>query len=257
MPTGAITAHIDVALVVLYLFWAFFAGLIYYLRREDQREGYEKEPLEGDFLSIVVPTVPQPKAYHLDGGKIKLAPDYVPDDREVKAVPVATFEGAALEPTGNPLVDGVGPAAYAEREDVPETNFEGKPKIQPLRAIPSYFIAEGDDDPRGMVVISRDGVVVGTVKDAWVDIAEALIRYLEVDVDASIAPARSVLVPINFTFINGYARSIGVPAINASQYKLVPGLAKRDVVTKLEEDKISAYFAGGAMYADTASAAAG
>ena len=42
-PTGAITSHIDVAQVVLYAFWIFFAGLIFYLRREDRREGY---PLE-------------------------------------------------------------------------------------------------------------------------------------------------------------------------------------------------------------------
>ena len=40
MPTGAITGYIDVAQLVLYAFWIFFAGLIFYLRREDKREGY-------------------------------------------------------------------------------------------------------------------------------------------------------------------------------------------------------------------------
>ena len=40
MRTGAITGYIDVAQLVLYVFWVFFAGLIYYLRREDKREGY-------------------------------------------------------------------------------------------------------------------------------------------------------------------------------------------------------------------------
>ena len=40
MPTGAITSYIDVAQLVLYAFWLFFAGLIFYLRREDKREGY-------------------------------------------------------------------------------------------------------------------------------------------------------------------------------------------------------------------------
>ena len=29
METGAITQYIDVAQIVLYMFWAFFAGLIY------------------------------------------------------------------------------------------------------------------------------------------------------------------------------------------------------------------------------------
>ena len=45
MGTGAITSYIDVAQVALYSFWVFFAGLIYYLRREDKREGY---PLVSD-----------------------------------------------------------------------------------------------------------------------------------------------------------------------------------------------------------------
>ena len=45
MSTGAITPYIDVAQIALYAFWVFFAGLIYYLHREDKREGY---PLESD-----------------------------------------------------------------------------------------------------------------------------------------------------------------------------------------------------------------
>ena len=35
MATGAITGYVDVAQIVLYVFWAFFAGLIYYLLREN------------------------------------------------------------------------------------------------------------------------------------------------------------------------------------------------------------------------------
>ena len=38
-----VTSYIDFAQISLYVFWIFFAGLIYYLRREDKREGY---PLE-------------------------------------------------------------------------------------------------------------------------------------------------------------------------------------------------------------------
>ena len=40
MGKGAITQYVDVAQIVLYLFWIFFAGLIYYLIREGHREGY-------------------------------------------------------------------------------------------------------------------------------------------------------------------------------------------------------------------------
>jgi photosynthetic reaction center H subunit len=41
---GAITSYIDIAQVVLYLFWIFFFGLIIYLHREGKREGYPLLP---------------------------------------------------------------------------------------------------------------------------------------------------------------------------------------------------------------------
>jgi photosynthetic reaction center H subunit len=43
--TEPIVGTIDLALVSLYAFWLFFAGLIYYLQTENMREGY---PLEDD-----------------------------------------------------------------------------------------------------------------------------------------------------------------------------------------------------------------
>ncbi|TNY03226.1 photosynthetic reaction center subunit H, partial [Escherichia coli] len=70
MQTGAITGYIDVAQLVLYAFWIFFAGLIVYLHRENKREGY---PLESDrSRSISVqgwPAVPEAKTYRLANGE--------------------------------------------------------------------------------------------------------------------------------------------------------------------------------------------
>ena len=45
MGRGAITQYIDVAQMVLYVFWVFFAGLVFYLLYESKREGF---PLESD-----------------------------------------------------------------------------------------------------------------------------------------------------------------------------------------------------------------
>lgn len=60
MQTGAITGYIDVAQLVLYAFWIFFAGLIVYLHRENKREGY---PLESDRSRAITvqgwPAVPE------------------------------------------------------------------------------------------------------------------------------------------------------------------------------------------------------
>jgi photosynthetic reaction center H subunit len=53
--------RIDFAQIVLYAFWIFFAGLIWYLRREDKREGY---PLVSDRRNVTVqgfPAIPAPK----------------------------------------------------------------------------------------------------------------------------------------------------------------------------------------------------
>ena len=44
---------------------------------------------------------------------------------ELKAVPVDGYNGSPLVPTGNPMVDGVGPAAWADRADVPDLTFHG------------------------------------------------------------------------------------------------------------------------------------
>jgi photosynthetic reaction center H subunit len=40
---GNITGYIDLAQIMLYVFWIFFAGLIWYLAMENHREGYPME----------------------------------------------------------------------------------------------------------------------------------------------------------------------------------------------------------------------
>lgn len=41
---GNITGYVDLAQILLYVFWIFFAGLIYYLVQEGHREGYPLSP---------------------------------------------------------------------------------------------------------------------------------------------------------------------------------------------------------------------
>src|SRR5579875_1974188 len=124
MQIGAITSGIDVAQLVLYAFWLFFAGLIFYLRQEDKREGY---PLVNDRSDRVVvqgfPPIPAPKTFRLAHGAMQVAPR-----REapvaINAMPVAGWPGAPLTPLGNPMLDGIGPAAYAHRADEPDLTFD-------------------------------------------------------------------------------------------------------------------------------------
>lgn len=184
--TGAITEHIDVALVVLYAFWIFFFGLVFYLQREGRREGFPMVadgPLEarsrrGD---MALSTPPKKTYRTLFDGIV-----YVPernriDDRPIAAVPATPAPGSPLIPTGNPLIDGVGPASYAPRVDIPEKTVGGVDRIVPMRKSPEHFVAMEDRSPVGMPVIAADGRSAGIVTDLWVDRSEGLVRYIELE----------------------------------------------------------------------------
>jgi photosynthetic reaction center H subunit len=261
--TGAITGYFDVAQIVLYAFWIFFAGLIIYLRREDKREGY---PLESDRVHVKVvgfPGLPEPKTFVLPhGGGIRTAPR-VEARESVNATPAAPWPGAPLQPNGDPMLAAVGPGASPDRADEPDLTFEGKPKIVPMRVAPDFSVAPQDVDPRGLPVLGADGKLGGIVKDIWVDLSEPQIRYLEVSLPKSApsavpaevaeegtdAAAGSVLLPMNFVRVNRKQGHLKVLSILGRHFANVPRLARPDQVTLREEDKVCAYYAAGTLYA--------
>jgi photosynthetic reaction center H subunit len=103
-----------------------------------------------------------------------------------------------------------------------------------------------------MPVLGADGEIGGTVRDVWVDRAEMLIRYLEVEV-AGVAERR-VLLPMTMARVKmrwGIGRVL-VQSILGRQFADAPVLANPNQVTKLEEDKIVGYFGGGNLYATPA-----
>ncbi len=244
METGAITQYVDVAQVVLYLFWAFFAGLIYYLLRENHREGYPMDSGRENGPRIEGwPPVPTPKAYKMADGRELLSPDLRRPDGSYSAQPTHGWNGAPLEPIGNPLLAGVGPGAWAQRADEPDMLTEGGAKIVPLRVAADHSVHVKDTDPRGLPVLGADGELAGTVTDLWVDQAEMLFRYLEV----ALPSGKSVLLPFNFAYVSRDA--VRVKAVLAAQFAQVPALRRPEQVTLLEEEKIMAYFGAGMLYA--------
>lgn len=244
METGAITQYVDVAQLVLYGFWAFFAGLIYYLLRENHREGY---PLDSGRNPPVQmegwPPVPSPVTYKLANGHEVQVPGPAQGPEFLQATPRHRWLGSPLEPTGNPLLAGVGPGAWANRADIPDTTVEGDPKIVPLRAAPGFGVAVQDEDPRGLNVLGADDDVAGTVAEMWVDRSEMLFRYIEV----KLASGKLVMLPINFARIGSH--DVRVQAILAHQFADVPAHAHADQITMLEEEKIQAYYGAGLLYA--------
>jgi photosynthetic reaction center H subunit len=249
MGIGAITRYIDIPQVVLYTFWIFFFGLIYYLRREDKREGYPLESERSGKISVQgFPAMPPSKVFKLRGGATREVPA-ARETRELKLEASAAWLGAPLYPSGNPMADGVGPASYVDRENVPDLTAEGEAKIVPLRVAKDFSVAEEDPDPRGMPVLAADGKIAGIVREIWVDRTEPQIRYLEMALASPTAPA-TVLLPIAFARVNGRRMQVKVSAILAHQFAQVPRIASADTITLREEDRISAYYGGGHLYAE-------
>lgn len=257
MEVGSVVGSIDVAQVTLYAFWIFFAGLIWYIRQEDRREGY---PLEDDVTGRYSKDpwlfVPSAKTFVLGQGQGSVSvPDLARrDGREVKAVRTARFPGAPLRPTGDPLADGVGPGSWAERADVPDLTAEGTPRIVPMHIADGFAFAEDAFDPTGARVVACDSKVVGRVTGCWVDRSECLIRYLQVALDAEDG-AKSVVVSMNFSAIKrarAKERFVYVHALASTHFAAIPQPASAERITRLEEERIVAYFGGGQLYATPA-----
>jgi photosynthetic reaction center H subunit len=244
-----LTSYIDLAQIALYGFWIFFAGLIWYLHREDKREGYPLDSERSDRTGGRVrvegfPAVPSPKTFLLaDGSSVQAPSAATADRRPIAASPLGHGEGAALQPTGDPMRDGVGPASYANRANVPERMIDGTPMIVPMRTLNGWRINRRDPDPKGMTVVGCDGAAAGQITDVWVDKAEPQIRYLELQLTAG----GHVLVPYGFVKYSG--GKVHVNAITGAQFAHVPRTASGEQVTRLEEDKITGYYGGGTLYA--------
>lgn len=243
-------AGFDIVELCLYLFFAFFLFLVLYLQRESRREGY---PVEADSTGRVETIegwqwFDKPKAFLLPHGQgVAHAPNGKRETRPLALARTAVWPGATHVPTGDPLVDGVGPASWAERADVPDLMHNGAVKIRPLSQISDHFsIVKQDADPRGMTVVGFDKARAGQVVDVWVDQAESLIRYLEVKVDAN---SRHVLLPMFMCTVSRARNAVTTDSVTAAQFANAPGLARQDQITLLEEEKVQGYFGGGYLYA--------
>ncbi len=249
MDSPYLFGDFDAAEFCLIAFFVFFIGLIFYLRREDRREGY---PLEDDVSGRLEPLgglffTAKPKTFLLPHGHgTRTVPDFKRDERPIAARRSAPMDGAPIEPTGNPLLDGVGPGSYAQRADHADQTVDGIDRIVPLRILDNTVVAHQDTDPRGLAVYGCDGRKGGTITDVWVDRSEMMIRYLELSTGTGIAD-RSVLLPMTMAVVS--KGGVKVQAITAAQFAQVPGTASPERITLLEEEKVIGYYGGGHLYA--------
>jgi photosynthetic reaction center H subunit len=249
MIRGAVTSYIDVAQIVLYAFFVFFAGLVFYLRREDRREGY---PLESEAMGRIKDRgfllIPTPKVFRRPNGEEIMAPNFKADTRPINAEKVEPWPGSPLQPIGDPMLANVGPGSYAERADVPEQTYDGHDLLAPMRVATNFTVPAEDVSPVGFAVVGADGKTGGVVTDLWVDRGEIVLRYYEAEVGAG-APGKRVLVPVAFSKIDFARKRVKVQAILGAQLAGVPSTRHPDKVTLLEEEKITAYYGAGVLYA--------
>lgn len=233
----------DLASLSIWLFWGFFALLIFYLQTENMREGYPLETDDGKAAPNQGPfPLPKAKTFKLPHGRGEVTvPDRARENRELALGRTAVSEGFPFAPTGDAMADGVGPASWAPRRDEPELDGHGHNKIMPLSRAQGFMVSAGRD-PRGLPVQAGDLEVVGTITDMWVDAPEQLVRYLEVELNGG----GKRLLPM--TMVRIWADRVRINAITSDRFAGIPQTKAADEVTKLEEDKITGYVAGGWLY---------
>lgn len=243
---GTIIGTLDLAMLSFYLFVLFFIGLVIYLQMENMREGYPLEDENGKSYDNLTPLpLLPPKTFKLPHGRGEVQkPDGESDkDRDFAMRQVEAHGGAAFEPTGDPLVDGIGPAAWARRRDLPELDGKGHPKIVPLRTLESFSVSAGRD-PRGLPVVAADSEIVGDVKDMWVDEPEQLVRYIEYTLRSD---GTTRLVPIELSKIK--RDRVAIHSLVSKNFANIPTVKSESQITMLEEERICAYYCGGKLYA--------
>ncbi len=256
MNATYIVGTFDVAELAFFLFFFFFIGLVFYLNRESRREGY---PLEDEFtgrLDSMPLTQGEKKVFQLPHGRGTYVPEDMPREPvELPAQRMFHAGGAAYVPTGNPMKDGLGPAAWANRQDYPDLTFDGRLRIVPLGDAHEIEIAPNDPNIIGWPVYDCNVELAGKVSDIWVDQSEHIIRYLEIETNAGdkvLAPMFVAVVQTKGILAGLWPANpelVQIDAITKDQYADVPRLAKAGQITRLEEDKIMAYYGGGYMYA--------
>jgi len=246
--TGTFFGQFDLASAVLWLFYFFFAGLVIYIQRENMREGYPLEDDEGNKSSNPsMWPLPEDKTFRLPHGRgeVTVPSGQAPERKDIALKRVGPGNGYPLEPTGDPMLDGVGPASWAPRKDHPELDGHGHPKIVPMSATEGFHVSAGRD-PRGLPVVAGDGEIVGKITDMWIDEPEQLVRYLELELDSKWGSGKRLL-PITFARIR--SDRVTVHALYSKHFATIPSIASPRQVTLLEEDKISGYYGGGKLYA--------
>ena len=145
--------YIDVAQVVFPRSWLFFAGLVFWLRREDRREGYPLESeVSGHFKDRGFIWIPEPKTFILANGEGP-APHFegrhAADQRARRSSP-----GRARRSSRRAIRCGRRrPRQPRPRPDEPYRPLDGHDLLAPLRVATNYAVPPEGGNPIGFEVV--------------------------------------------------------------------------------------------------------
>ncbi len=146
------------------------------------------------------------------------------------------------------MLANVGPGSYADRSDAPYKTAEGHDLLAPLRVATNFAVPAEGANPIGYAVFGADrvqGASSATSGSTGPNRSSATTRW-------TCDGGKRVLLPVHFANIDAKQRRVTVSALSAAQFADVPATREPDRVTLLEEDKISAYYGAGTLYATPA-----
>ena len=235
MIRGAI-GHLDVAQIMLYAFFLFFAGL-----HLVPAPGRPARRLSAG-IRRTAPSSPRLPVHSLAQD---LSPrrrldresaEFPGRQRPINAVKVEPWPGAPHRADRRPVAGRRRPGSWNVRPDFAYKTFDGHDVVAPMRVATNYAVADGGGNPIGFSVIGADGKVAGTIKDIWVDRAESMVSYYEI----GLTGGKSVLAPVHFCDVNFRARTVKITALTAEPVRRGAATEEPRRVTMQEEEKVAA-----------------
>ena len=154
---GELTAHMDVAQVVLHRVHAVFrgAGLLSAPRGPAGGLPARGRGRRATSRPATSSGSREPKTFLRADGRKVLAPNYKADERPINARKAEPWPGAPLTPTGDPLLADVGPGSYAARRDEPYKTADGHDLLAPLRVATNFAVPAEGANPVGFEVVGE------------------------------------------------------------------------------------------------------
>ena len=116
-------------------------------------------------------------------------------------------------------------------------------RLRRLGELGDYEVADHNPDPRGWALIGGAGEKLGEVDDLVVDPQAMKARYLDVELDSSIAgdqDADHVLIPVGYARLEEHDRRVRVDALDREHIRAMPRFD--DEFDESYEDRIDRHF---------------